>query len=339
MKRTPLITAAALAAAGALALSGCASGSDNSGGDGGGDDSKSVTIGITQIVEHPALDAAREGFKKALADAGYEEGKNVTYDEQNAQGDQKNAATIASKFASDNVDLVLAIATPTAQAVAQAIQDIPVLFTAVTDPVAAELVDSNEKPGGNVTGTNDLNPVADQVKLIKDVVPDAKTVGVVYSSGEVNSEVQVKLAEKAAKDLGLELKKATVANSSEIGQAVQSLKGVDALYIPTDNNVTAGIEAIVQFAEANKTPLFGAEGNQVASGAIATFGINYTDLGYQTGEMAVKILKGEAKPATMPVESSKKLEAYVNLGAAQRMGVTLPDDLVAEAKKAGNVTE
>jgi len=332
MKRTPLLAAAALAAAGALALSGCAGGSGSGGGDNG---DKQYTVGISQIVEHPALDAAREGFKKALSDAGLK----VEYDEQNAQGDQKNAATIASKFASDKVDLVLAIATPTAQAAAQAIQDIPVLFTAVTDPVAAELVDSNEKPGGNVTGTNDLNPVEDQIKLIKEVLPNAKSVGVVYSSGEVNSEVQVKLAEKAAKAEGLELKKATVANSSEIGQAVESLKGVDALYIPTDNNVTAGIETLVQFAEANKTPLFGAEGNQVASGAIATYGINYTDLGYQTGQMAVKILKDGKKPADMPVESSKKLEAYVNLGAAQRMGVTLPEDLVSKAKDAGNVTE
>lgn len=334
MKRTPLLASAALVAASALALVGCSSDSGGSGDDSGSEDS--ITIGITQIIQHPALDAARKGFKKAIADAGYDD---VTYMEENAQGDQKNAATIASKFATSDADLVLAIATPTAQAAAQAIQDIPVLFTAVTDAKAAGLVDSDKKPGGNITGTSDLNPVSDQIALIKKVVPDAKSIGMLYSSGEVNSEVQVDLAKKATKKAGITLKTATITNASEIAVAVQTLKGVDALYIPTDNNVTAGLGAVVQFAEGNGIPLFGAEGNQVKDGAVATFGINYSQLGYQTGEMAVKILKGKADPATMPVEYSSNPEYYVNLGAAKRMGVTLPDDLVSKAKDDGHVTE
>ena len=209
---------------------------------------KSVTIGINQLVEHPSLDAAREGFMQAFADNGYTEGDNVTFDVQNAQGDQSTATSIANKFASDGVDLVLAIATPAAQATAQAITDIPVLITAVTEPVEAGLVESWEAPGSNVTGTSDLNPVADQLSLIPEIAPDAKTVGIVYSSGEVNSEVQVELAQEAADELGLELELATVSNKSEVLQAAQSLAGnVDAFYVPTDNTIVDALESMIEF--------------------------------------------------------------------------------------------
>jgi putative ABC transport system substrate-binding protein len=303
----------------ALLATACGGGAE-SGDAGSAEDT--VRIGITQIVAHPSLDASAKGFKQALADAGYT-GDKVSFDEQNAQGDQGTATSIAGKFASDDLDLVLAIATPTAQAAAQAIADVPVLFTAVTDPVSASLVDSLEAPGGNVTGTSDRNPVEQQLALIKELDPDAKSVGIVYSSGEVNSTVQVEWAKEAAAGLGLEIKEAAISTSGEVQQAAQSLD-VDAFYVPTDNNVVSALESMIQVAETNKIMMISAEGDSVDRGAVATYGINYEKLGYQTGEMAVKILKGEATPESMPVETLTELELYVNPAAAERMGVTLP---------------
>ncbi|SDR94766.1 ABC transporter substrate-binding protein [Microterricola viridarii] len=331
MKRSRALLSLAIVATAATALAGCAPAAGPGASEGGESGTQPIRIGISQIVQHEALDAAREGFKKAFTDAGYVDGTDVIYDEQNAQGEQATATTIAGKFATDKVDLVLAIATPTAQAAAQAITDIPILFTAVTEPAEAGLVASWEAPGGNVTGTSDLNPVAEQIALITEVVPGAKTVGIIYSSGEVNSSVQVDMAKDAAKELGLEIKEATVTNSSEVAQAADSLKGVDAIYIPTDNRVTEGLEAVIQFSEANGVPLFGAEGGQVTRGAIATYGINYSDLGYQTGLMAIRILEEGADPASMAVETLDTLEVIINPAAAERMGVTLPASLVDRA--------
>lgn len=323
------ITTAAIFAVGALALAGCSSDGGDADQASGGDET--IEIGISQIVQHPALDATREGFKQAFADAGYVDGETVTFDEQNAQGEQATASTIASKFNTDGVDLVLAIATPTAQAAAQAIIDIPVLFTAVTEPEEAGLVESWEAPGSNITGTSDLNPVKKQLELITEVVPETESVGIVYSSGEVNSQVQVDIAKEAAEELGLTIKEATVTNSSEVAQATESLGDVDAIYIPTDNRVTEGFEAVVQIAEKKQIPLFGAEGGQIERGAIATYGIDYTELGYQTGQMALRILEDGADPAEMPVETLDTLQLFVNTGAAERLGVTLPETLVEEA--------
>ncbi len=289
--------------------------------------SKTYKVGITQIVSHPSLDASREGFKKALADAGL----TIDYDEQNAQGDQATATSIATKFATDKKDLVLAIATPTSQAAAQAITDTPILFTAVTDPVAAQLVKSLDAPGGNVTGTTDLNPVAKQISLVKQLKPTATTVGIIYSSGEVNSSVQVKLAKEAAAKEGLTVKESAVSNSSEVLQGAQSLSGVDAIYVPTDNVVVSALASVIQVGESKKIPVIAGEGDSVKSGAVATYGIDYTKLGYQTGQMAVKILTQGAKPATMPVESQADVQLVINKAAAERMGVTIPDDLVKQA--------
>src|SRR5699024_8496656 len=230
---------------------------------------------------------------QVFIDAGYVEGDTVIFDEQNAQGDVANTTTIAQKFQNDAPDLVLAIATPSAQAAAQNIADLPVLFTAVTDAEEAGLVDSNESPGGNVTGTSDMNPVADQIELIKEIVPDAAKVGIVYDSGEVNSEVQVELAKEAGEELGIEIVEATVTNSSEVQQSTESLGDVDAIYVPTDNTVVSGISALIQVAEANEIAVIGAEAGTVEGGAIATIGIDYERLGYQTGEMALRALDGE----------------------------------------------
>lgn len=313
---------AAMASATALLLAGCTNGTTESP---GGDDT--YHIGITQIVSHPSLDASREGFKAALAEAGL----NVEYDEQNAQGDQATATTIANRFATQQeLDLILAIATPTAQSVAQMVSDKPVLFTAVTDPVAAGLVDTLETPGANITGTTDMNPVADQIKLIKRVAPEAKTVGIIYSSGEVNSEVQVALAKDAAAAEGLEVVERTITATSEVVQAAQGLD-VDAIYIPTDNMVVAGLSSVVSVCEANKIPLIAGETDSVTNGAMITYGLNYEELGRQTGQMAVRILTEGGDPANMPVEQQAEPRLVINEAAAQRMGITLPQDLLDEA--------
>ncbi len=291
---------------------------------------KTYKVGITQIVSHPSLDAAREGFKKALADAGLK----VTYDEQNANGETATATSIASKFKDGGLDLVLAIATPTAQASAQAITNTPILFTAVTDPVAAKLVASASAPGANVSGTTDMNPVAEQIALIKKLKPEAKSVGIIYSSGEVNSEVQVTLAKAAAAKEGLTVIEKTVTSTAEVQQAAASITA-DALYVPTDNNVVSGLDSVVGVAESKKIPLVVGEGDSVKKGGIITYGIDYNKLGYQTGQMAVKILTQGAKPATMPIESQADLKLYVNKAAAGRMGITIPADLLAKAEVVG----
>lgn len=292
-----------------------------------------VSIGIIQIVEHPALDSARKGFLDALAEKGYTQGQNLTVDYQNAQGEQANLQTIAKKFVQDKSNLVLAIATPSAVAMANETTEIPILITAVTDPVSAKLVKSNAKPDTNVTGTTDMNPVADQLKLIKEIVPAAKKVGIIYNSSEVNSQVQVDIADKAAPGLGLELVKVTVTASSEVMQAAQSMRGrVDAIYIPTDNMVVSSLAAVIKVAEDNKIPVFGAESNTVESGALATVGIDYYKLGRMTGEMAVRVLKGE-KPQDMAIQQQEGSDLILNLKAAQNMGVTVPEAVVTRASK------
>lgn len=336
--RTTLL-AAALAPA--LLLAACSGSDDDTADDAtpavdeGGDaaEAESVSIGISQIVSHPSLDAARDGFKAALEDAGYD----VDWDEQNAQGDQSIAASIAGAFASEDLDMVLAVATPTAIAAAQAVTDIPVLFTAVTDPVGSALVESMDAPGGNVTGTSDAVDVADILELVTRIAPDAETVGIVYNAGEPNAVTQVEWAQEAADELGLTIELATADTSGAVQQAADSLD-VDAFFVITDNTVVSALETLIQVAENKQIPVIASEGDSVARGAIATIGIDYYSLGYQTGEMAVRILSGEADAATTPVEVQTELALYLNTGAAERMGVTIPDDLLAEADPE-NITE
>lgn len=297
------------------------------------DEDVEYVIGISQLVSHPSLDAAAEGFKQAFADSGM----TVTFDEQNANGDQSVAASIAGTFNAGNQDLVLAIATPAAQATAQAITDRPVLFTAVTDPIEAGLVDSWEAPGGNLTGTSDANPVAEQLALIAEIVPDLETIGVIYSPGETNSLVQVEWVKEAAEKMDIEVVEAPAEKSADVLQAVQTLSDVDAVYVPTDNIVVTSLETVIQFGEDNQIPVFGAEGDSVARGAIATYGLDYWELGYQTGQMAVKILQENLDPGTVPVMTLETPLLYLNLGAAERMGIEIPAELVEEADPS-NVT-
>ena len=296
---------------------------------------KVYNIGIVQYVEHVALDAAREGFIAALKDNGYEDGKNIKIDLQNAQADQSNLSTISDRFVSNKEDLVLAIATPATQAIAGKTTEIPILGTAVTDYVSARLVDSNEAPGGNVTGTTDMNPIKEQIDLLVQLVPNAKTVGVLYTSSEDNSILQAKIAKEAIEAKGMEYVEATVTNSNDVQQATQSIVGqCDAIYIPTDNVFASAMPVVHGVTAESKTPVICGESGMVDGGGLATLGINYYDLGYQTGLMGVKILKGEAEPATMPIEASTKFDFVINGDVAKEIGLTIPAELQQYVKYA-----
>ncbi|GLI19307.1 ABC transporter substrate-binding protein [Tepidanaerobacter syntrophicus] len=324
----------------ALIQTGCGSGpasqestsdTSNSEDTSAGGTGKVYKIGISQFVEHPALDSAREGFVDGLKEAGFEEGKNIEIIVENAQADFSTTQAIANKLINEKVDLILAIATPSAQAAVNATKDISILVTAVTDPVDAGLVKSMEKPGTNVTGTTDMNPVKDQLKLLKEIIPSAKNVGIIYNAAEPNSVVQVNIAKEAAKELDLTIFEATVANTSEINQAVQSLVSkVDAIYTPTDNTVASAISNIVKVANEAKIPVIGAERGEVEGGALATIGIDYYLLGKQTGQMAARVLNGE-NPAEMPIESSKDLKLIINKKSAEALGITIPQEVLSRA--------
>lgn len=287
-------------------------------------------IGVCQLVQHDALDAAYDGFIDGLKEAGFEEGKNLKIDYQNAQGEQANCATIASKLVNDQDDLILAIATPAAQACANATSDIPIVVTAVTDPAESGLVESNEAPGKNVTGTSDLNPITEQMDLLVKLVPGAKKIAVLYNSSESNSKIQAEMAKEAGEKLGLEVIDATVSSSNEIQQVVQSLVGkVEAVYAPTDNMIAAGMATVAMVANENNLPVICGEAGMVEAGGLATYGINYYELGKLSGAQAAKILKGEATPASMPIEylDASKLQVTVNEEVAKQLEIEIPADL------------
>lgn len=290
------------------------------------------TIGITQIVEHPALDAAREGFIKALNDGGYKEGDNIKIEYQNAQGDMSIAQSIADGFVSVKKDLILAIATPSAQASYNATKDIPILITAVTDPVAAGLAKSLESSQTNVTGTSDATPIDKQFALIKELLPQSKKVGIVYNTSELNSEVQVAQAKEISKKYGLELVVKGVTAVNELSQVLDSLlKEVDVLYTPTDNLIVSATPLVVEKALQNKVPLIGCIEDQVNQGALATETIDYYKLGYQTGEVAVRILKGE-NPSNIAIKTLEKTDLLINEKTAKALGITLTQEVLARAK-------
>ena len=295
-----------------------------------------LVIGITQIVEHPALDAARDGFIAALEEAGFKEGEDVVYDLQNAQGDFTNAISIAQKFKDDKVDLIVAIATPTAQAAAQVNKDIPIVINAVTDPVAANLVQSWESSGNNVTGISDAAPNKQQVELILRFLPEAKNVGTIYNAGEVNSVVQIEVARETCKELGLNLIEVTVSNSSEVLMAAQSLAGrVEAIYIVTDNTVVSALESVIKVCNQEKIALILADPSTVNKGALASYGIDYYSLGKKSGEIAIQIIKG-AKPSDIPIQTitdPKDLQFVVNLDTAKILGLSIGEEILKDADK------
>lgn len=292
------------------------------------DTSKAYKIGITQIVSHPALDAAVAGFKAALAEKGF---SNITYDMQNAEGDMSTTASIAQKFAADGLDLILGVATPTTQAVVKADKTTPIVFTAITDPVGARLIYDPAAPEANVTGVSDLQPVEPILALAKQFNPNAKSVGIVYNAGESNSIYIVEAAKKAAANMGLEIVEATASNSSEVQAAAKSLVGrVDAVAVIGDNTAVTALEAIVKVCREAKIPLLAGDTDSVKRGAAAGYGFDYQDLGKQAGYQAALILGG-TPIKDIPVEYAKNLQLSINEKAAQAQGVTIPAELVSNA--------
>lgn len=296
-------------------------------------DQKVVKIGISQIIEHQALDSARKGFIDALKSKGYEEGKNLKIDFQNAQGDQPTAQTIAQKFVSDKVDMILAIATPSAQTAYNATKDTPILITAVTDPVQAGLAKSLEKSETNVTGTSDNLPIGTQFDLLKKLVPNAKNVGIIYNTSESNSEIQVEGAKKEAPGFGLQVVPMGITNVNDIPQTLNSLIGkIDVLYVPTDNMVVASMPLIADICFKNNIAIIGSEEGQVKDGALATAGIDYYKLGEQTGLIAIEVINGK-KPSDIAITTLKDMQLVVNTDAAKKLNITIPKDIEDKAEK------
>ncbi|MCM3709006.1 ABC transporter substrate-binding protein [Sporosarcina luteola] len=310
----------------ALLLSAC--GTSSGGSTSTGEKAKTYKIGVTQIVEHPSLNAAFDGFKQALEDAGIE----AEYDPQNAQGDNSANTTIANNLISSGVDLIFANSTPSAQAVAGATKDIPIVFTSVTDAVSAELVESLESPGGNVTGTIDNHPdaIPNTMKFLKEEL-GAKKVGMVFNSGEANSRAQVDAVKEILKEMDMTVVEASVATSADVKQATESLIGkVDSLYIITDNTVVSALESVVSVANEQKLPMMVGEFDSVKRGGLAAYGFEYYDIGYEAGQMAVKILKGENKPADLPVQVPQNLKLIMNEDTAETIGLSIKDEWKAE---------
>ena len=287
------------------------------------------TVSFNQIVEHPALDALRQGVKDELS----AQGVNVTYHDHIAQGNIATANLIAKQILGEQPDVVVGIATPTAQACAQAIKSIPIVFAAVTDPVGAGLVQSLDKPGGNITGTTDMSPIDRQLELILEFLPTLRKLGVIYNSGEANSVTLVRVLKEEASKRGVIVEEATVSNSAGVFQAAKSLIGrADAIYIPTDNTVVSAFEAITQVGYQAKLPVFAADTDSVTRGAIAALAVDYYKMGRQTGEMVNRILQG-AKPAEMPVETLREFQIHLNPGSAAKMGLDVPAALLKRADK------
>lgn len=332
-------TSNAAQASDALTESGSEAGTDGAGDSKGADENggqasgESVTIGVIQYTQHGSLDEAYEGFKAGLEEAGYIEGENLTLNFQNASGDTSTAQSICDTFKNSGVDLVLAIATPAAQSAANTFSDteVPVLFTAVTDAVEAQLVDSNEAPGKNITGTIDMPVIPDQIQVIRDILPEAKTLGILYTSSEANSEIQAKEAQAAAEELGFEVTVQTASNTNEIQQAMTSVVGsVDAVYIPSDNGFASAMGTVNKIAVDNQLPVFCAVEAMIQEGGIATTAINYYDLGKQTAAQAVRIFGGE-KASEMAVETQEDCGLVVNKTFAESVGVTIPDEILDKA--------
>lgn len=283
------------------------------------------TVALTQIVEHPSLDAARHGILDELAAAGYTPGQNLKIDYQNAQGNPITAAQIARKFVGDRPDVIVTITTPSAQAVVAATRELPVVFCSVSDPLGAKLVNNLAKPGGNVTGTSDLSPIAEQLDLIRELSPDVKKLGILYNPGEANSVSLVALLKTQASGKGLQVIEATAPKSGDVLSAARQLAGkAEAIYIPLDNTVVSALEAVIKVGRDARIPVYSADTDSVGRGTVASLGFDYYDVGRQTGQQVVRILRGE-KPGDIPVERVKKLNLYINLQAAEAMGVTIPD--------------
>ncbi len=295
---------------------------------------KKVTIGAIQYVEHVALDQATQGFKDGLKDNGYVEGDNLTIDFQNAQGDASNCETIANKFANAKVDLIFANATPAAQAVAQKTKDIPIIITSVTDPESSGLVKSNKLPETNVSGTSDLTPIKEQLDLLVQLVPNAKTIAVMYCGAEENSIIQADIAKKYIETLGLKYVEATVSDSNVIQSVTESLVGkVDAIYIPTDNLLAEGMANVAQVTNVNKIPVITGEAGMAKAGGLGSYAIDYYNLGYKSGVMAANVLNGE-DVSKMPIEYLPEADCKltINKTTADQIGLVIDKAILDKAE-------
>lgn len=320
MKLRNRIISTVCAAALALTASGC---SESGGQEGTAKDN--FTIGITKMMDHVALNASEEGFVAALKDRGYVDGENVTIDYQNGQGESANLNTIATQFAGNNVDLIFAIATPAAQAAMAQTESIPIIGTAITDYVEAGLVNSNETPGTNVSGTTDMNPVSDQIDLLLELFPETKTIGFLYNSSEDNSILQTNIAKEYVESKGLAWVEKTVSNTNEVQQATTSITTeCDAIYIPTDNIFASSMTIVGEICTGAGVPVICGESGMVSSGGLATLGINYYDLGYTAGNMAADVLEG-ADVSTMAIKGSDKFDYAFNADFAAAMGFEIPE--------------
>lgn len=329
-KSTVILLVLAMVLCGLLA--GCGGSGDSESGKAEGDQLK---IGLVQLVEHPSLDTIRESIIAQMEADGYKDGDNIVIDYQNAQNEQANLKTICQKFVSDGSDLIIAISTPAAQAAFGETQEIPIVFSAVTDPVAAELVKDFEAPGGNITGTSDLVSADKIMELALQITPDIKTIGALYSSSEVNSASVIEDLKAYAKKKGLKVEEAAVTNSSEIQQAAQSLAGkCDAVFSPIDNTVASAISVATDVFNSAKIPFYVGADSMVADGGLATYGINYETLGAETGKMAVEVLKG-GDTRTMAVKVMDDMKAYVNQSTAKTIGIKIPEAILKDAEDLG----
>lgn len=295
---------------------------------------KDVKIGIIQVIDHPALNSARQGFIEYLSENGYAEGETVEYDYRNAKGSMENAHQIAAGFIGKGVNLIMAIGTPVTKVTIEKTQEIPIIFAAVTDPLGEGIVTDLKTPGGNVSGISDMNPVYDQLKLIKEMIPQAKKVGVLFNPGEANSVALVNIAREAADKLGLQLIEATANNTRGVRQAAASMVGkVDAAYMPTDNTMAAAIDVIMDVCDKNNIPFFSSERESVKDGGtLASLCVNYYQLGRQTGEIAYRVLKGE-DIGKISVEFQKKFDLYVNTTRAEKLNIEVPKSVRERATK------
>ncbi|GAA0723263.1 ABC transporter substrate-binding protein [Clostridium malenominatum] len=295
-----------------------------------------VKIGITQFIEHDALDSARKGFIEGLKSKGYEDGKNIEIDYQNSQGDMQIAQTIAQNFASKDKDLIFAIATPSAQAALNATKEIPIVITAVTDPVKSGLAQSMESSQNNVTGTSDAVSIKTQFELIKDLAPKAKSIGIIYNTSESNSEIQMEEAKNVSKEMNLNVIAAGVTNVNEINQAIDSiLSKIDVLYVFTDNVVASSIPLLVDKCYNKGIPIIGSERGQVLSGALATVGIDYFKLGFQSALSAVEVINGK-KPSEVPLSTLKEMTLSINEDAIKKLNINIPSSILDKSEKVKN---
>lgn len=292
-----------------------------------------VKIDITQIVAHPALDAVRKGVEDALSQQGYKNGENMILTFQSAQGNISTATQIARQFVGDKPDVIVAIATPSAQTMLAATKQIPIVFSAVSDPVEAKLVQTMEKPGGNVTGVSDRSPIEDHIKLLKEIKPDLKKLGYLYNSAEANSVSTLNVLRQLAEKDGIEVIPSAAPKSSDVQAATRALIGkVDMIYVPTDNTIISVLEGATKVAAESKTPLFTADPSSIGRGAFAAQGIDYYDAGIETGKLVTRILKGE-RVSDISVVTPPARDITIDVQAAKKMEITIPQPVLDRAAK------